>query len=65
MDNPLSKNDLAALQKAIYVLSEAEQEIEKARMAGIDVSEHEARQRHLKEALQAIHRVYGDHKAKQ
>lgn len=57
--NPLSKADIANLHKAVVVFNDAQQQIDKAKAAGIDVSEHEERQKHAAGLAQQILQVYG------
>ena len=56
---PLTKTDLANLQKAAYELNQALLELEKAEAAGLDMTEEKLRITHQKARIEAILQVYG------
>jgi hypothetical protein len=56
---PLTKNDLANLQKAAYELNQALLELEKAESAGIDLSEEKLRIAHQKARIESLLQAYG------
>jgi hypothetical protein len=57
--SPLSAADLSNLRKAIVQLQDTQQQIDAAKQAGIDVSEHEQRQTHLNGLAQGLISTYG------
>jgi hypothetical protein len=56
---PLTKNDIANLQKAAYELNQALLELEKAEAAGIDLSEEKLRIAHQKSRIESLLQAYG------
>ena len=57
---PLTKADLATIDKALAELRELREAIIRARQAGIDVSDQEQRAQGLEARLLAIKRAYGN-----
>lgn len=58
MDHPLSKADLAAVNKGIYICRQVEQEIAALEACGFDCTEDKLRCEHLKQTLEAIQQTY-------
>ena len=59
IQNPLSKPQIAELRKALANLNDGARKIERARAAGLDVSQQEARVIHFTQALQQLLDQYG------
>jgi len=58
MGSPLTAEDKKKLDTALAVIADAEKDIVKARLAGIDISEQEARLKDLKTRLSQIRSAY-------
>lgn len=59
MDNPLSKADLATVQRALFKCNEQEQYIERAERCGLDCSEDKVRCQNAKEFLARVNQELG------
>ena len=57
--NPLSKADIANLHKAVVSLNSAQQVIDAAKRAGIDMTEHDERQTHFMGLANGILQAFG------
>ena len=60
--NPLSKADLAKLGKASYALTAAQQMIDRAEQAGLDLSEENMRCGALRKRIENLIQVYSQTK---
>ena len=57
--SPLTKADLATVDKALAELKELREALIRARQAGIDVADQEQRAKALEDRLLALKRAYG------
>lgn len=58
-ESPLSEEQLQALKEAQALLPRLKEEIRRAKLAGIDVSQQEAELAELEGRIQGLLRVYG------
>lgn len=58
MASPLTKDDKAKIDSALKAIADTKKDIEKAKLAGIDVSSQEAALKSTEAQLQSIRRVY-------
>ena len=58
MANPLTKDDKSKISQALVAIEEAKKDINKAKLANVDVSAQEDRLKEIETRLLGIKRVY-------